>query len=125
MPHTFPPDSVGLVAPQTARFAEPLALDCGRSLAEYEMVYETYGTPNADGSNAVLICHALSGDHHVAGYHAVSYTHLPEAAWRVAADALRSRGQNSPFLGWELLGQVTHTLLEGRIVYEREDIEPS
>ncbi len=49
----------------------------------------------------------------------------PEAAWRVAADALRSRGQNSPFLGWELLGQVTHTLLEGRIVYEREDIEPS
>ena len=49
----------------------------------------------------------------------------PEAAWRVAADALRSRGQNSPFLGWELLGQVTHTLLEGRIVYEREDIELS
>ena len=69
MPHTFPPDSVGLVAPQTAHFAEPLALDCGRSLAEYEIVYETYGAPNADHSNAVLICHALSGDHHVAGHH--------------------------------------------------------
>lgn len=69
MPHTFPPDSVGLVAPQIAHFAEPLALDCGRSLAEYEIVYETYGTPNADHSNAVLICHALSGDHHVAGHH--------------------------------------------------------
>ena len=65
----FPPDSVGLVTPQTAHFQEPLALDCGRSLADYEMVYETYGTPNADRSNAVLICHALSGDHHVAGYH--------------------------------------------------------
>ncbi|MDS4020335.1 MAG: homoserine O-acetyltransferase, partial [Candidatus Competibacter sp.] len=65
----FPPDSVGLVIPQTAHFDEPLALDCGRSLASYEMVYETYGTPNAERSNAVLICHALSGDHHVAGYH--------------------------------------------------------
>ncbi len=69
MPHTFPPDSVGLVIPQTARFEQSLALDCGRSLANYEMVYETYGTLNADCSNAVLICHALSGDHHVAGYH--------------------------------------------------------
>ncbi|MBL8253910.1 MAG: homoserine O-acetyltransferase, partial [Candidatus Competibacter sp.] len=69
MPHTFPSDSVGLVIPQTAHFAEPLALDCGRSLAEYEIVYETYGTLNADSSNAVLICHALSGDHHTAGYH--------------------------------------------------------
>jgi homoserine O-acetyltransferase len=69
MPHTLPPDSVGSVVPQTARFAEPLALDCGRSLAEYELVYETYGTPNPDASNAVLICHALSGDHHAAGHH--------------------------------------------------------
>ena len=69
MPHTFPPDSVGLVTPQTAHFEEPLALDCGRSLADYEMVYETYGALNADRSNAILICHALSGDHHVAGYH--------------------------------------------------------
>ncbi|MBK8182216.1 MAG: homoserine O-acetyltransferase [Candidatus Competibacteraceae bacterium] len=60
---------MGLVSPQTAYFTEPLALDCGRSLAEYQLVYETYGTPNADRSNAVLICHALSGDHHVAGYH--------------------------------------------------------
>ncbi len=69
MPPTFPPDSVGLVTPQTAHFDEPLALDCGRTLANYEMVYETYGTLNADRGNAVLICHALSGDHHVAGYH--------------------------------------------------------
>ena len=69
MAASFPPDSVGLVTPQTAYFDEPLALDCSRTLASYEMVYETYGTPNAERSNAVLICHALSGDHHVAGYH--------------------------------------------------------
>ncbi len=69
MPHHFPSDSVGLVTPQTAHFDEPLALDCGRSLATYDIVYETYGSLNADRNNAVLVCHALSGDHHVAGYH--------------------------------------------------------
>jgi dihydroorotase len=42
----------------------------------------------------------------------------PDADWRVTADTLHSRGQNSPFLGWELQGKVTHTLLEGRVVFE-------
>lgn len=69
MPTIIPADSVGLVTPQTHRFNEPLALDCGRSLASYDLVYETYGTLNTECSNAVLICHALSGDHHAAGYH--------------------------------------------------------
>jgi len=69
MPETFPPDSVGLVEAQRLEFNEPLPLDCGRSLDHYELVYETYGELNADASNAVLICHALSGDHHAAGYH--------------------------------------------------------
>jgi dihydroorotase len=41
----------------------------------------------------------------------------PEADWQVTTDVLRSRGQNSPFLGWELRGRVTHTLLEGRVVH--------
>ncbi|EST17459.1 homoserine O-acetyltransferase [Pseudomonas putida S610] len=72
MSTVFPEDSVGLVVPQTARFDEPLALACGRSLAHYELVYETYGTLNAGASNAVLICHALSGHHHAAGYHAAT-----------------------------------------------------
>ncbi|MDD1506404.1 homoserine O-succinyltransferase MetX [Pseudomonas sp. CNPSo 3701] len=69
MSTVFPQDSVGLVTPQIARFSEPLALACGRSLADYQLIYETYGELNANASNAVLICHALSGHHHAAGYH--------------------------------------------------------
>ena len=69
MSTVFPEDSVGLVTPQLAQFDEPLALACGRSLASYELIYETYGTLNSSASNAVLICHALSGHHHAAGYH--------------------------------------------------------
>ncbi len=61
--------SVGLVEPRVAHFVEPLALACGRELASYELVYETYGALNARRSNAVLVCHALSGNHHAAGYH--------------------------------------------------------
>lgn len=61
--------SVGIVTPRVARFSEPLALACGRELVDYELVYETYGELNAQRSNAVLICHALSGHHHAAGYH--------------------------------------------------------
>ncbi|QXI38222.1 homoserine O-succinyltransferase MetX [Pseudomonas xantholysinigenes] len=72
MSTVLPEDSVGLVTPQIARFDEPLALACGRSLASYELIYETYGQLNASASNAVLICHALSGHHHAAGYHAAT-----------------------------------------------------
>ena len=74
MPKTIPPDSVGLVTPKHQHFDTPLALDCGRSLPEFELVYETYGELNATRSNAVLVCHALSGDHHVAGYHSMKDT---------------------------------------------------
>ncbi|MDF2630872.1 MAG: homoserine O-acetyltransferase [Symbiobacteriaceae bacterium] len=45
----------------------PLPLDCGRELAEVTLCYESFGTLNADRDNAVLICHALTGDSHVAG----------------------------------------------------------
>jgi homoserine O-acetyltransferase len=71
MPETIPADSVGLVNPTTLHIDTPLELDCGRTLASYDLVYETYGELNADHSNAVLICHALSGDHHAAGYHSM------------------------------------------------------
>ena len=59
--------SVGIVAPQTAHFTEPLTLKSGEVLPQYHLVYETYGKLNADKSNAVMVCHALSGNHHVAG----------------------------------------------------------
>jgi homoserine O-acetyltransferase len=64
------PRSVGAAIPQKAGFLEPLILKAGKTLAAYELVYETYGVLNADRSNAVLVCHALSGGHHVAGYYA-------------------------------------------------------
>ncbi|HJU24215.1 MAG TPA: homoserine O-acetyltransferase, partial [Casimicrobiaceae bacterium] len=62
--------SVGPVLPQVARFDTPLPLACGRTLAQYELAYETYGTLDAAHSNAVLICHALNASHHVAGFYA-------------------------------------------------------
>jgi len=60
-------NSVGIVAPKTAHFSEPLTLKSGVVLPQFDLVYETYGQLNSDKSNAVLICHALSGTHHVAG----------------------------------------------------------
>lgn len=48
-------------------FTQPLPLQSGASLADYTLVYETYGILNADHSNAVLVCHALNASHHVAG----------------------------------------------------------
>lgn len=71
MPEQIPENSVGLVSPQSLQFDEPLALMCGRTLDQYELVYETYGQLNEACSNAILICHALSGHHHVAGYHSM------------------------------------------------------
>ena len=52
---------------QVAHFTEPLTLQSGAVLPQYHLAYETYGELNASKSNAVLICHALSGNHHVAG----------------------------------------------------------
>lgn len=71
MPAVIPEDSVGIVQPQKIEFTEPLHLSCGRTLDRYHLMVETYGTLNTDCSNAILICHALSGNHHVAGYHSI------------------------------------------------------
>ena len=62
--------SAGIVRPQRASFAEALPLRCGATLPAFELVYETYGTLNADRSNAILVCHALNASHHVAGVYA-------------------------------------------------------
>lgn len=69
MPEKIPADSVGIVETQTHRFAQPLTLECGVTLPEFTLAFETYGKLNAAKSNALLICHALSGDQHAAGYH--------------------------------------------------------
>ena len=61
--------SVGAVVAQQARFDAPLPLACGASLPGFELAFETYGTLNAERSNAVLICHALNASHHVAGWY--------------------------------------------------------
>ena len=52
--------------------AGPLALDSGARLSPVEIAYETYGALNADASNAILICHALTGDQHVASPHPIT-----------------------------------------------------
>ena len=65
-PHGF--DITLLTAvPQSMHFSAPLALQSGAAVRGYDLAYETYGTLNADKSNAVLICHALNASHHVAG----------------------------------------------------------
>lgn len=64
-------DGIGIVAPETRVIHEPLSLDSGETLESYEICYETYGTLNSARTNAVLICHALSGDHHAAGYNQI------------------------------------------------------
>ena len=69
-PAATDPGSVGVVMPARLRVAQPLALASGATLADYELVYETYGELNAARSNAVLVCHALNASHHVAGVHA-------------------------------------------------------
>lgn len=69
---------MGLVSPQTLRCEQPLALASGRQLPAYELVFETYGQLNAGKSNAVLICHALSGSHHAAGYYSADD---PKPGW--------------------------------------------
>jgi len=59
-----------IATPQAMHFVEPLALQSGAQVRDYTLAYETYGTLNADCSNAVLVCHALNASHHVAGVYA-------------------------------------------------------
>lgn len=63
------PQSIEIVSPESAKLTSALKLECGKVLEEHELVYETYGELNDDKSNAILVCHALSGDHHAAGRH--------------------------------------------------------
>jgi len=62
------PDSQVVVFPED----QPLRLDSGRDIGPFTIAYRTYGTLNSDKSNAILICHALTGDQHVANTHPVT-----------------------------------------------------
>ena len=71
MQHKFEDNSVGIVKPNFVNIEQGLNLDCGKTLDNFSLIYETYGNLNQEKNNAILICHALSGDHHAAGYHSV------------------------------------------------------
>ncbi len=62
-------ESIGIVETKYLNIDEPIELDCGKSLKEVTIAYEAYGELNKDKSNAILICHALTGDAHAAGWH--------------------------------------------------------
>lgn len=66
--------SVGIVEPKRQNFEQGVTLQCGEVLSDLELIYETYGRLNDDRTNAVLICHALSGHHHAAGFHSENET---------------------------------------------------
>ena len=66
------PQSVGVITPQVVRFDAPFQFSSGATLDQHELIFETYGELNAAATNAVLICHALSGSHHAAGVHDAS-----------------------------------------------------
>jgi len=68
MNQASPEQSVGIVEPRTFRHSDPFELQCGETLPGFEIVFETYGELNPAASNAVLVCHALSGSHHAAGF---------------------------------------------------------
>lgn len=73
--------SVGLVKKRFFTFAEPpneMALESGAAIGPLTLAYETYGTLNREKSNAVLICHALTGDSHAAGYYSADD---PKPGW--------------------------------------------
>ena len=63
------PGDVGLVAPRDFVHAEPFTFRGGQVLPGFSLRYETYGELNAARDNAIVVCHALSGDHHCAGWH--------------------------------------------------------
>jgi len=90
------PGSVGDVATQFLDLPGPVRLDCGRDLRDVRVAYETYGTLSPARDNVILVCHALSGDAHAAGYSA----HAAEASTRDGFGADDRDGSSGKALGW-------------------------
>ena len=86
--------SAGAVHTQYADLPRPLALDCGRYLYPVRMAYETYGTLAPARDNIIMVCHALSGDAHAAGW---SVEGAPSASDGFGAE---ERGSDRSGLGW-------------------------
>ena len=62
-------NTIGIVKPSFFKSSNAIDLESGMRLDSYELIYETYGTLNKKKNNAILVCHALSGNHHLAGYY--------------------------------------------------------
>ncbi|MGE3844258.1 MAG: homoserine O-acetyltransferase [Vicinamibacterales bacterium] len=88
--------SVGIVDTQYVDLPEPLALECGVRLSPVRLAYETYGTLTAARDNAILVCHALSGDAHAAGFSPTA----PVAGTRDGFRAEERDGARGRGLGW-------------------------
>ena len=90
------PGSVGTVETQFLKLPRPLRLDCGRELHPIQIAYETYGTLSTARDNVILVCHALSGDAHAAGF-AKADTAASTRDGFAADDRDGARGKS---LGW-------------------------
>ena len=88
---TLAAGSVGTVETQYLDLPKPVRLDCGRELHPVRVAYETYGALSPRRDNVILVCHALSGDAHAAGFAKTP----PEESTRdgFAADRSRRRGR--------------------------------
>jgi len=93
---TLPAGSVGSVETQYLHLPEPVRLDCGRDLHPIRVAYETYGTLSPTRDNVILVCHALSGDAHAAGFS----TTPPAASTRDGFAAEDRDGTAGKGLGW-------------------------
>ena len=93
---TLPAGSVGTVETRHVDLPAPLRLDCGRELHPIRVAYETYGTLSPGRDNAILVCHALSGDAHAAGI----ATTPPGESTRDGFAAERRDGAAGKGLGW-------------------------
>jgi homoserine O-acetyltransferase/O-succinyltransferase len=96
MVSTLVAGSVGQVETRSLELPDPVRLDCGRDLHPVRVAYETYGTLSPKRDNVILVCHALSGDAHAAGFSAVR----PEASTRDGFAAQDRDGAAGRALGW-------------------------
>src|SRR5829696_2340638 len=85
--------SVGSVETQYLDLPEPVRLDCGRDLHPVRVAYETYGSLSPAKDNVILVCHALSGDAHAAGW-------TEDAGAVAAVDGIGAAERGRTGLGW-------------------------